>query len=223
VGIDFSFPLLYLARRFVAPDASYVCADASARLPFRDGAFEAAVCSDTFIYLPDRARTASELLRVSRGPLLLSHLADPSFRGRGAFEPLKPEQYLAMFARRAPRLYADRRILETFLRSRTLDLSLPSGSRDEVISLAAGVEARVYPGADSFVTGSSLNPIYDVREEGPALHLTRRFISERYSETYRPYDEFLPESIVVTRDQVAARDPELVRKFVLLDLPPRYA
>ena len=54
-GLDLNFTLLYLARRFVAPTALYVCADASGRLPFRDGAFEASLCADTFKYLADRS------------------------------------------------------------------------------------------------------------------------------------------------------------------------
>jgi SAM-dependent methyltransferase/uncharacterized protein YbaR (Trm112 family) len=222
MGLDFSFPLLYLARRFLAPGAHFVCADASARLPFRDGTFEAAVCADTFNYLPDRARTASEIMRIARGPILFSHLSDPTFRGRGAQDPLRPDQYAAFFAPRNPRLYGERRLLETFLRTRTLDLSAPGARDDETISMAAGVDPRLYPDAGFFAGGSSLNPIYDVQQGENVLRLTRRFLSEKHSAACRTYPGYLPEGVEVTRAQVAARDPELVRKFVLLDLPPLY-
>jgi len=223
VGLDLNFTLLYLAKRFVAPSALYVCADASAPLPFRDAVFEAALCADTFNYLPDRATAARELLRVARGPLLLSRLADPSFRGRGAFEPLEPDDYLSLFAARDPRLYRDRDLLDAFRQTRTLDLRPSSVTRDDVLTLTAGVEARVWPGADYFVSGSQLNPIYEAREEGDALRLQRRFVSERFTEAYRAAGEFLPESLTVTREQIAARDPELVKRFVLLDLPDNYS
>jgi len=222
VGLDLSFTLLYLARRFVLPTGLFVCADASAPLPFRDGAFEAALCADTFNYLPDREATARELLRVVKGPLLLSRLADPSFRGRGSLEPLEPAAYLSMFASRGPRLQRDRDLLESFLKTRTLDLSHSSESRDDVLTLTAGVDAKVWPGADYFVSGSQLNPIYETREEGDRIHLQRRFISDRYAEVYKAFDEFLPERLTVTREQVASHDPDLVRKFVLLDLPDNY-
>ncbi len=222
VGLDLNFALLYLARRFVAPSALFVCADASATLPFRDGVFEAAVCGDAFYYMPDRAASARELLRVVKGALLLSRLADPSFRGPGALPPLEPDAYLSMFAPRNPRLHRERDLLETFLKSRTLDLTRSDASRDEVLTLTAGVEAKVWPGADYFVSGSQLNPIYETREEGEALHLKRRFITERYAEVYRAVDEFLPEQLTVTREQIASCDPELVKKFVLLDLPDNY-
>jgi len=59
-GLDLNFTLLYLARRFVAPSALLVCADACGTLPFRDGAFEAAVSSDAFNYLSDRSATARD-------------------------------------------------------------------------------------------------------------------------------------------------------------------
>jgi SAM-dependent methyltransferase len=222
VGLDFNFTLVYLAKRFVAPTALFVCADASQRLPFRDGAFEAALCSDTFNYLSDRSGTARELLRTVRGPLLLSRLADPSFQARGGQAPLEPDAYLAMFGPRGPRLHLDRDVLDAFLRRRVLDLTVSGGWSNDVLTLTAGIDAKVWPGADYFVAGTELNPIYDVQQDGGALRLRRKFISERYTEVYRGYDEFLPESLTVTREQIAARDPDLVRKFVLLDLPPNY-
>ena len=157
-----------------------------------------------------------------RGPLLLSRLADPSFRGRGSLAPLEPDAYLAMFSARAPRLHRDRDLLEAFLKTRSLDLTRTNASRDEVLTLSAGVEARIWPGADYFVSGSQLNPIYETKEDGDRIHLKRRFISERYAEVYRAVDEFLPESLSVTREQIASPDPELVKKFVLLDLPDNY-
>jgi SAM-dependent methyltransferase len=222
VGLDLNFALLYLARRFVAPGALYVCADAAARLPFRDGAFEASLCSDTFKYLADRSGAARELQRVTRGPIVLSHFYDPSFQGEGVPAPLDPQECAAMFSARTPLLHREVPLLEAFLERRELDLSRPGASREDVVSLTAGLEPRVYPAADYFVTGSTLNPVYEAQEEGDLLRLRRRFVSDKYAEAYRAYDRFLPESLTVTKEQVASGDPELVRKFVLLDLPANY-
>lgn len=212
VGLDLNFSLLFLARRFVAPEAPLVCADAAGRLPFRDGAFAAAVCADAFYFLRDRARAAAELLRVTRGPILVPHLQDPAFRGPSVRPPLSPAEALGLFRGRDPRLHSERRILERFLADRVLDLSGPEPRADEPVSLSAGVAPRVYPDADFFTGGRSINPLYAVREEGDALALEAR----------RPHP-FLPAALRVTRRHVAEGDPELARKFVLLDLPPRYA
>ncbi len=217
VGVDANFTLLYLAKRYVAPDALVICADAAARLPFRDGVFEAALSADTFQYLPDGAATARELLRVTRGAILLSHFYRPAapagFDARSA---------LKVFADRSPRLHDEDAILEAFFARRELDLSRPAPEQDDVVTLTAGLEPKIYPGADYFVSGSTLNPLYEVREEGDLLHLQRRSLSEKHDERYRKYEAWLPEKLTVTREQIASADPELVRKFVLLDLPPNY-
>jgi len=222
VGLDFNFTLLYLAKRFVAPAALFVCADASARLPFRDAAFDAAVSADAFKYLADRAGAARELLRVARGPILISHLGHPTAREPGAAEPLGPAAYLGLFARRAPLLYPEDELLDAFLKTRRLDLSRPWGAPDRVSSLAAGVEPAVYPGADYFVRGDRLNPIYEAAEDGERLHLRRRFLSAEFSAACARAGDVLPETLTITREQIASRDPELVRRFVLLELPPNY-
>jgi SAM-dependent methyltransferase len=222
VGLDVNFALLYLAKRFVAPGALYVCADASLRLPFLDGAFESALCADAFKYLPDRTGAARELLRVARGPIVVAHFYDPSFHGEGAPAPLEPDACMNLFSSRSPRLYREEDVLETFLRRRELDLRQPGASRDDVASLTAGVEPRLYAGADYFVSGSQINPIYEIRQEGDRLHLRRRFLSDRHSRAFQKLDGFLPETLTVTREQISGQDPDLVRSFVLLDLPPHY-
>jgi len=213
VGLDLNYALLYLARRFLAPDALLVCADAAARLPFCDGAFEASISADVFQYLPDLTTTAAELIRVTRGPILLSHLWTKT---------RTPEHYLALFAERKPWLCGDRDLLESFLRTRSLDLTRPPQEGEESLSLVAGLDRGVIPGADYFVSGSTINPIYETREEGGKIHLQRRRLSDAYDAAVRKYAEHFPESLTVTREQVAERDPELVRKFVLLDLPDNY-
>jgi SAM-dependent methyltransferase len=219
VGLDLNFALLYLAKRFVAPGALFVCADSSRRLPFLDGAFESAVGADVFQYLADPAGAMKELLRVTRGPIVLPHFYDPALNP-GALRYLEP--CVEALAPRSPRLYPERALLEAFLERRELDLAHPGAAPDDVVSVTAGVEPRRYPGADYFVSGSALNPVYETREEGESIHLRRRFISERYSETFRRYEAHFPESLTVTREQIASSDPELARKFVLLDLPPNY-
>jgi SAM-dependent methyltransferase len=211
VGVDANFTLLTLAKRFLAPAALLVCADAAARLPFLDNAFEAALSADTFQYLPDGPATARELLRVTRGPILLSHLHRPA-----------APSCLKAFAERSPRLYDENSILEDFLARRVLDLSRPAPEGADVVTVTAGVEPKVYSGADYFVAGSMLNPLYEVREEGDLLHLQRRVLSEQHAERYRKYEAWLPERLTITREQIASGDAELAGKFVLLDLPPNY-
>jgi SAM-dependent methyltransferase len=213
VGIDLNFALLYLARRFVAPGCAFVCADASRPLPFADGTFETAVAADAFRYFPDPAAAARDLMRVARGPILLPVLIDPP----PAPVRLSPDLFARALADRTPRFYPDRALLGGFLNDRRLDLRRPEAPPGEALSLAAGVDLRVYEGADFFAGGSTINPVYEVREAGESLHLSRRPLPEALARAYRECGEALPETLTVTRAQVAGGDPDLVRRFVLVD------
>jgi SAM-dependent methyltransferase len=102
VGLDASFPLLYLARRFVHPSGLFVCADACRPLPFAEGAFAAAFSMDVFQYLPARDRTAVEMDRVTRadGRVILSHLRDRLEHSPHEAPSLPPRAYADFFASR---------------------------------------------------------------------------------------------------------------------------
>ncbi|HVR86083.1 MAG TPA: methyltransferase domain-containing protein [Planctomycetota bacterium] len=213
-GLDANFALLYLAKRFLAPSALLVCADAALRLPFLDGVFEAVLSADTFQYLADGTPTTRELLRVSRGPILLSH-----FRASGPFDA---GSCLELLRDRSPLLHDEEAILETFFTRRELDLGPRGPGQTDAVTITAGVEGRCYSGADYFVSGSMINPVYDVHEEGEILHLQRRFLSLSHEVKHRKFESWLPERLTATREQIASRDPVLVRTFVLLDLPPNY-
>ena len=66
VGIDRFFLGLYVAKHMVAPEATYVCCDVDALLPFSDKTFEAAICSDAFHYFLNKKACIRELERVCR-------------------------------------------------------------------------------------------------------------------------------------------------------------
>ncbi len=69
VGLDFSAPLLDVARhRFRGSNMKFVRGDA-ARLPFADGSFDVVVCFGVLLCLPDHHtvhRCIDEILRVAR-------------------------------------------------------------------------------------------------------------------------------------------------------------
>lgn len=72
VGLDQNAHQAWLARHYVAPGAAFVCADADAPLPFHDGAFASAFCSDAFHYIRGKGACLGELDRAtSGGPVFL--------------------------------------------------------------------------------------------------------------------------------------------------------
>ncbi|HEY8173339.1 MAG TPA: methyltransferase domain-containing protein [Dehalococcoidia bacterium] len=77
VGIDYDAAELRKAReRTRRHRIDFVVADAS-KLPFRDGAFDAVICTETLEHLPDDNGAIEEIVRVGRDGALL-HGAVPS-------------------------------------------------------------------------------------------------------------------------------------------------
>ena len=64
-GLDASAGMLAVARQRL-PQATWVQADATQRLPFDDGAFDVATCQFADQHLPDRAALIAEVRRVLR-------------------------------------------------------------------------------------------------------------------------------------------------------------
>ena len=121
VGIDFNFYQAWGARRCVAPDAWFVCCDASALLPFTDDCFSGAVCSDAFMYLPDKPLLLSEVERIAPGrPAIFTRVGNkavgpPNPRHGGE---LLPEQYWDLFGRDRTRHFADATLWKDYLARR---------------------------------------------------------------------------------------------------------
>ena len=66
IGVDHNFFRLYVARHWIAPQAEYVCCEADAALPFPDGTFSAAFCSDAFHYFVNKTIVIQELKRLTQ-------------------------------------------------------------------------------------------------------------------------------------------------------------
>ncbi len=87
IGLDYSFGMLEKARRDRALAGRLTRGDAG-HLPFKDGAFDKLVCTNSFHHYPDHVRALTEMRRVLKpGGLLV--LVDPRqdhFFGRLAIE-----------------------------------------------------------------------------------------------------------------------------------------
>lgn len=65
VSIDGQLLNLFVVKRFIAPDASYVCHDVQFPLPFKDGAFSEVFSSSCLSELPSQAQFIRESVRVT--------------------------------------------------------------------------------------------------------------------------------------------------------------
>jgi SAM-dependent methyltransferase len=137
-GIDISEPLLAVARQHCAdrPRVTFRTADAS-RLPFPDGAFDAAVSTQVLEYVPDVDRALAEVHRVVRsgGRILVVDTDWDSIVWHDP-DPRRMDRILAAWEGHAPHPRLPRTLGERLLR--------------------AGFEL------DTLAVSTLFNPVYDV-------------------------------------------------------------
>lgn len=240
VGMDDKFVLLYLARRFIAPEGAFVCASAERPLPFGGERVATAFCADAFFDIEAQGNCARELMRVVApdGVILLPHLHNPAVPSPYAGQhPLPPGLYRELFAPLSPRLFSEGAILDDYLADRFLDLT--HEAPEEVLSaepsfVLVGTRRQGFyrkwpPFQEPFQAKElRVNPLYrwDRRREGWSGRLA--LPSEAYRREYPALEEHLPQAVTVPADfaERSPEDPELrelLRRRILLSLPTHYA
>ena len=223
-GGDLVFSKLWLARRFLAPQAKLVCFDAGARWPLQDGTFPTVFCHDALYFLPEKAHVARECLRVAgpSGRILVGHAHNRLVDNLSAGDPLAPAEYAALFG--AATLYDDRELTAALVESRApVPASAEALAEAPAVALAAGYAAAEAPrpvvaglAVPSSGTRLRRNPLY----EAGAIS----WPSERYEREYGPLATY-PMHADAPAEAVAGADmavDALARRRVLVDLPERW-
>ncbi len=96
-GADIVFSKLWITRKFVAPRAKLVCADANFGFPFADQSFDAAFCHDAFYFLPDKRNVAEELKRTTCGAILIGHAHNAEAENFSSGAAISAREYAALF------------------------------------------------------------------------------------------------------------------------------
>ena len=111
VAADLDFLNLALAKRYVVPDASFVCCDAEAGLPFREGVFDAVFSLDCVHYIRGKRRLAAELRRIGApdARFALSHLHNVERENPNQGIPLSAKEYARVFGPLGGGLFASTR------------------------------------------------------------------------------------------------------------------
>ncbi len=115
VGGDLVFAKLWLARHWIAPQATLVCFDAAAPWPFASGAADLLFCHDAFYFLPNKPAVAAEMQRAG-ARILIGHMHNALVDNLSAGEPLDPAGYAALFA--TPDLFDDRELTAALIAAR---------------------------------------------------------------------------------------------------------
>jgi hypothetical protein len=116
--VDFNFYQAWGAKKWVAPDAWFACCDASVALPFKAASFSAAICSDAFMYMPDKQLLVDEVERTApMRPAIYARVGNkevgpPNPPGGGE---MLPAQYWDLFGRGQTRYFTDDALWKDYL------------------------------------------------------------------------------------------------------------
>ena len=218
IGGDLVFAKLWLARHWVAPEATLVCFDAAAPWPFADRAADLLFCHDAFYFLPEKRAVAAEMLRVGTR-MLVGHMHNALVDNLSAGEPLEPATYAAMFP--APDLFDDRELTAALVERRApRKASLPELATAPAVSLAVGTatpESALGP-LTVPPAGAALqrNPLY----AGGEIHWPSPRYAAEYGglATYPARTDAPDHAIAGESDAVDT----MARCRILVDLPERW-
>ena len=245
-SVDHDFVSLYLAKRYLAPNSTYLCLDAEVPSPFPDAYFDALFCLDAFHYFRSKRAIVAELNRVSKqyALWLFPHLHNALQQNLVAGIPLSPDMYLECFSSALPKIFDETEIVNGLSKRHELNLSLNLSASDlnnsQTLTLIGGPEDlwRVH---DSFPTSfcekrSSLtiNPIYRPISLDDTAKRELTWPNDVMRRECLGAEAILPRSCQLSKAELqdltngsskSDREQlvELVANFVLVPLPPHYS
>ncbi len=239
VGMDRNFFQLWVASRFVAPRAQYVCADAATQLPFAEGSFAASVCTDAFHLLPDKPARMADLRRCSQqGTVIIDRVGNRMMEPRDVDTELTPQGYLDLAASTTVRMVGQRELVQGYLDGRgpRLANNRPPASFDNEkwLSLVISDDASLFTDHQSFdrlphAEGPlGINPVYRGTVHPWGVKLRFEFPSTWYAFENAGMLAYSAAGVRLSHDQFRSaregqRSEELVGTFVQIGMPERYA
>lgn len=229
-GADVVFSKLWLARKFVAPDAKLVCFDANYDFPFADKSFDAAFCHDAFYFLPEKTHVAYELKRTTSGAILIGHAHNSEAENFSSGAAVSTAEYAAMFDNSI--VYDDAELTAALIENR-----MPKTGNVEELKAAEAISLATTEQKMTSSINFSLPPLYRSLRTNPLLDAenfniskTPKYPSERYEKEYAALSGYLKlndEDVSFSVQEIMfyghwERDEnmiELVRRRIFLDLP----
>lgn len=238
---DVYFWKLWLAGRFMVPDAAPVCCDANNPLPFARAAFSTVLLADAFPYIWHKRMLADELMRLAGedGIVIMPHLHSALGDNFSAGNTLTPAAYHALFAPHQPRLFCDARLFDDVIERRVVDLTRDVSPEElgtePALTLIASRRADLFQRYEVSqvreVRGElAVNPLYRIERSGGSSVLTLDFPTPEYEAEFSECRRYLPDRVVVEadltgpirREALGPRFDELRVRRVLIDAPIRY-
>jgi SAM-dependent methyltransferase/uncharacterized protein YbaR (Trm112 family) len=243
IGADYDFMRLYVSKKFVAPDALYVCCDGDASLPFINEFFSVVYTSDALYMVTNKAICSREIQRVvdSDGLIIVAGLRNGLVNTKTA---IPYYTYGKLFDRLPHRLLANSDVLDRYLNKqgpaisrssekRTLEdepwFSIVATKREELL-VDRGPFAD-WPHAEGQL---ELNPLYKLvgeQRDGSGKSLYRHtFPSDWYEQEDGDCRKYEPESVAISSGMLkdlssgkrTAEMEDLIAQCVIVGIPDRF-
>lgn len=240
IGSDRDFFRLWVANRYVAPRALYVCCPADRPLPFPRASLDGIFCSDAFHYFLERAATVREGARLlgPKGALILARFGNVTVQPNEGYE-LTLAGYAALLAD-MPHVFAgESELVRAYAARQSPELTRPTPpaelENEKWLSVVASQNPDFFRPSERFARWPHAlgrlqqNPIYvesagSTRDE---LALELRFPSEWYAFENQAYLSYAPKTSTLPRAALA--DPEAhadidryISSFVMIGMPEAY-
>jgi SAM-dependent methyltransferase len=243
---DLSFKHLYLARKYFAQNAEFVCLDANHPLPFKNGTFSSILMSDAVHYVHSHVSLAHEMERILSpdGLLLLLHVHNSLTNNRSAGYPLTPKAWANLFraGKLEVKVLPERKVVENFLFHNKLDLlekhtEATLNSSNAIILLATSDKSLLttYDNVNrDFLNAKSnliVNPIYEMTEKEDQVLLERPLHEYSLGDSYPTSEKYLPKKHKMRKESLSGRQirisdleqaEDLMRKFIIINVPEKY-
>jgi len=128
VGVDRDFFRLFLAKKYISPQAQFACIATEPVLPFANGLFEAILCSDAFHVIPSKAELLAEFRRTmsARGSIFLARVGNSELEPNEGYE-VDVKSYAGLFADMPCAMVAEEELKSRYLTGMGPDLSRGTG------------------------------------------------------------------------------------------------
>jgi ubiquinone/menaquinone biosynthesis C-methylase UbiE/uncharacterized protein YbaR (Trm112 family) len=242
VGVDRNFFQLWVARRFIAPGEDYVCADINQPLPFAENSFCASLCTDAFHLLDNQQTCLDEMRRCARdGTVVIDRVGNRRLEPHDGERELDPEGYIGLAGDSEWRMVGQTELVQGYLRGLRPQLAklrkADHFAEEKWLSLIIGDNTALFQDYGRFERlphsegPLGLNPIYRVETFTEGVRLIFEFPSTWYAFENAESLSYHTPGILLSTDefeaalcgQRTARTDDLVRQYILLGMPKRYA
>lgn len=243
IGLDRNFFQLYLAKKFIAPNGAYVCAEADEKLPFKDRTFNSVICADAFHYFQNKVSCVRDLKKVTvkGGTIIINRAGNQSVEPNEGRE-LTPQGYAKLFGAMPVEVFDESSLLDRYLNKKKPNLAKSVNPIDigkkKWLTIVASQNRQVYMDYGPMdkwphsIGKLALNPLY--RKTGQHRdgqeHYKFAYPSDWYEyensswRRYAPEELFISDSILssLTQEKKDAKIDDLINRFVVMGFPQKY-